>query len=110
MRRVRPGGLMSQPITILVVDDEEESRAFLTSFLEALGYGVEAAPSGPAALARLAQDPPPQAVLMDVVMEEMDGIETLRRYRAHGGTAPVVIVSALDQPETIVRAMRLGAA
>src|SRR5262249_45497533 len=60
--------------------------------------------------ARLEDCSSAQAVLLDVVMEGMDGIETLRRYRAAGGQRPVVIVSALDQPETIVQAMRLGAA
>jgi two-component system response regulator AtoC len=101
---------MSNPLTVLVVDDQEESRAFLVSFVEALGYGVEALDGGPAALERLAHDPAPSAVLLDVVMEGMDGIETLRRYRAAGGSCPVIIVSALDQPDTIVQAMRLGAA
>jgi two-component system response regulator AtoC len=101
---------MSNRVTILVVDDEDESRAFLISFLEALGYAVEWVSGGTAALERLSRGPQPHAVLLDVVMADMDGIETLRRYRATGGTCPAVIVSALDQPDTIVQAMRLGAA
>src|SRR5215471_7267993 len=101
---------MSNGVNILVVDDQEDSRTFLVSFLETLGYVVEAVASGPEALERLNEGEPPDAVLLDVVMDGMDGIETLRRYRASGGSSPVVIVSALDQPDTIVQAMRLGAA
>jgi two-component system response regulator AtoC len=101
---------MSNGVNILVVDDQEDSRTFLVSFLEALGYVVESVASGPEALERLNEGEPPDAVLLDVVMDGMDGIETLRRYRAAGGGCPVVIVSALDQPDTIVQAMRLGAA
>src|SRR5215471_6649038 len=101
---------MSNGVNILVVDDQEDSRTFLVSFLETLGYVVEAVASGPEALERLNEGEAPDAVLLDVVMDGMDGIETLRRYRAAGGNCPVVIVSALDQPDTIVQAMRLGAA
>jgi two-component system response regulator AtoC len=101
---------MSNGVNILVVDDQEDSRSFLVSFLEAIGYSVEAVASGPEALERLNEGEAPHAVLLDVVMDGMDGIETLRRYRASGGNCPVVIVSALDQPDTIVQAMRLGAA
>src|SRR5262245_36042117 len=106
--RGRP--MSATPITILVVDDQADSRSFLATFLETLGYKVETVGSGPDALERLAEGPAPDAVLLDVVMEHMDGIETLRRYRATGGSSPVIIVSALDQPDTIVQAMRLGAA
>ena len=42
-------------------------------------------------------------------MPELDGVETLRRYRAGGGKAPVVMCSALDEADTVVRAMRAGA-
>ena len=48
-------------------------------------------------------------MILDVIMPELDGVETLRRYRAGGGKAPVVMCSALDEADTVVRAMRAGA-
>jgi DNA-binding NtrC family response regulator len=48
-------------------------------------------------------------VILDVIMPELDGVETLRRYRAGGGKAAVVMCSALDEADTVVRAMRAGA-
>src|SRR5688500_17026298 len=97
------------PIHVLTVDDDEASRGIGTAFLEALGYRVEAVASGEAALERLTQQPLPDVVLLDVLMPVTDGIETLRRYRAGGGTVPIVMVSALDEADVVIQAMRLGA-
>ncbi|HZR09917.1 MAG TPA: sigma-54 dependent transcriptional regulator, partial [Myxococcales bacterium] len=52
---------------------------------------------------------PPQAVLLDLRMPVLDGFEVLARYRADGGTAPVIALSAMDEKEAVVKAMRLGA-
>src|SRR5205814_2082497 len=52
---------------------------------------------------------PPQAVLLDLRMPILDGFEVLRRYRAEGGTAPVIALSAMDEKEAVGKAMRLGA-
>src|SRR5205085_368206 len=52
---------------------------------------------------------PPQAVLLDLRMPGIDGFEVLRRYRAQGGLAPVIALSAMDDKESVVKAMRLGA-
>ncbi|MFH0902870.1 MAG: sigma 54-interacting transcriptional regulator [Pseudomonadota bacterium] len=97
------------PIHVLAVDDDESSREMVVAFLEALGFPVEIASSGRAALERLAVEPRPDIVLLDVVMPGMDGIEVLRLYRAAGGAVPVVMVSALDEAETIIKAIRYGA-
>jgi two-component system, NtrC family, response regulator AtoC len=48
-------------------------------------------------------------VLLDVVMPEMSGLEVLRRYRGAGGTAPVIVLSALAGADDAVRAMKMGA-
>jgi two-component system, NtrC family, response regulator AtoC len=100
---------VSESLSILIVDDDPTNLEYLSALVEALGYTSETAGSGRDALARLAQPPRPDLVVVDVVMPELDGVETLRRYRAGGGKAPVVMCSALDESETVVKAMRAGA-
>ena len=100
---------MSDTATVLIVDDDETSREYLSALLDALGFAVEGAPGGREALERLSRQPAPDVVILDVIMPELDGVETLRRYRAGGGKAPVVMCSALDEADTVVRAMRAGA-
>jgi two-component system, NtrC family, response regulator AtoC len=100
---------MSETATVLIVDDDETSREYLSALLDALGFTVEGAAGGREALERLSRQPAPDVVILDVIMPELDGVETLRRYRAGGGKAPVVMCSALDEADTVVRAMRAGA-
>ncbi|HEY1584635.1 MAG TPA: sigma-54 dependent transcriptional regulator, partial [Polyangia bacterium] len=100
---------MSESLSILIVDDDPTNLEYLSALVEALGYTAETASSGREALNRLAQPPRPDLVVVDVVMPELDGVETLRRYRAGGGKAPVVMCSALDESEIVVKAMRAGA-
>jgi two-component system response regulator AtoC len=100
---------VSDALSILIVDDDPTNLEYLSALVEALGYTAETASSGKDALQRLAQPPRPDLVVVDVVMPDLDGIETLRRYRAGGGKAPVVMCSALDESETVVKAMRSGA-
>jgi DNA-binding NtrC family response regulator len=95
-------------IAVLVVDDEESVRTFLSELLGNAGYQVRCASSGPQALEMLAGGSF-DAVLLDVVMPEMSGLEVLRRYRASGGTAPVIVLSALAGADDAVRAMKMGA-
>ena len=82
---------------VLVVDDDESSRGLLQVLLETLDYRVETAATGEAALTRLATEPLPDAVLMDVVMSGLDGLETLRRYRDAGGHDHVVVSTLVPE-------------
>src|SRR5262245_49102870 len=100
---------MSEPNTVLVVDDDPEGREQLMLVLETLGYRAEGAASGEEALARLAHEDGPDAVLLDVMMPDVDGLEILKRYRARGGRAPVIMVSGIDKAGTVMTAIRLGA-
>ena len=78
-----------------MVDNEEADRGLLASVLEPLGFEVRQAASGEAALARLGEEGPPDAVLMDLAMPGLDGWATIRRLREAGlGAAVVAIVSA----------------
>ncbi|HLM43716.1 MAG TPA: response regulator, partial [Myxococcaceae bacterium] len=95
-------------IAVLVVDDEEQVRTFLAELLGSSGYQVRCASSGSQALEMLSGGSF-DVVLMDVMMPELSGLEVLRRYRASGGNAPVIVLSALSGAEDAMRAMKLGA-
>jgi DNA-binding NtrC family response regulator len=95
-------------IAVLVVDDEESVRTFLAELLGNAGYQVRCAGSGAQALEML-EGGSFDAVLLDVVMPEMSGLEVLRHYRAKGGTAPVIVLSALAGADDAVRALKMGA-
>ena len=99
-----------RPNQVLVIDDDEAAREILVELLNGVGYHAFAAPDGKTGLELLAgAAAPPQAVLLDLRMPGLDGFEVLARYRAQGGTAPVIALSAMDEKEAVVRAMRLGA-
>jgi two-component system response regulator AtoC len=95
-------------IAVLVVDDEESVRTFLAELLGNAGYQVRCASSGAQALEML-EGGSFDAVLLDVVMPEMSGLEVLRHYRSSGGSAPVIVLSALAGADDAVRAMKMGA-
>jgi len=100
---------MPESLNVLLVDDDADNREYLGVLLQAIGYAPEAVADGSAALERLARDTPPDVVILDVIMPGIDGLETLRRYRAAGGRVPVVMCSALDESDMVVRCMRAGA-
>jgi CheY-like chemotaxis protein len=81
---------------VLVVDDEPDVRLIARLVLTSAGYEVIEAESGEAALAHLESDRRPDAVLLDVRMQGIDGWETLRRLRKDpsGSDLPVVIFTA----------------
>ena len=98
---------MEQPV-VLVVDDEEAVRDYLVELLGSLGFKARVAERGEQALEMLAAGAF-DAVLLDVMLPELSGLEVLQRYRARGGLAPVIVLSALAGAEDAVRALKLGA-
>jgi DNA-binding NtrC family response regulator len=93
---------------ILIVDDDTALREGLAETLTDLGHRPEQAPDGAAALARLARGGI-DAVLLDLRMPGMDGIEVLRRLRARGDGPPVAVLTAVATAANTIEAMRLGA-
>ena len=67
---------------LLIVDDAEGIRTYLAHLLEVKGFDVDTAEDGRSALALLEGGAAPDAVLLDIMMPGIDGIETLRRIRA----------------------------
>ena len=93
---------------ILIVDDEPGVRTALEGILRDEGFTVASVPSGEDGLAALAQTPA-DAVLLDVWLPGMDGLETLLRLRERRVDAEVVMISGHGTIETAVKATRLGA-
>ena len=94
--------------SILVVDDEEAIVSSLGSILQEEGYEVAVVKSGVEALKIYTVDPP-DLMLLDIWMPEMDGLETLRRVKELVPTAQVMVMSGHGSIETAVKAIKLGA-
>lgn len=99
-----------RPMRILVVDDLDVNRDLLLRRMRRMGHEAGEAENGRAALNKMEQETW-DLVLLDITMPVMDGYETLRHLRAdprHAQT-PVVMVSAIDDTESVVRCLELGA-
>ena len=102
------------PRHILLVDDSKVNRMVAEARLKEAGFEVTSVDCGGAALGLLeSTDPPPKfdAVLLDIMMPEIDGLEVLKRTRKLWNSVqlPILMATAMDQPEDIVEALRLGA-
>jgi len=98
-----------RPGKILVVDDDPEVRMATRDFLSSKGYEVAAAEGGREAI-RLIDASPPDVVLLDVAMPDMDGMETLKRIVATHPAMPVIMVTANADIEITSKVLQLGAA
>jgi CheY-like chemotaxis protein len=98
-----------KPLRVLVVDDELENRQVLRGLLEALGFAVQEAEGGSAAITA-AEAAPPDLVLMDLRMPEMDGIAATRALRERPAFRhlPIVAVTAAAFAEDRERALTVG--
>ena len=92
---------------VLVVDDEAAMRRFLRASLAAAGYVVEEAEDG-AGAPRLAASHPPDAVLLDLGLPDLDGVEVTRRLR-EWSAVPVVVLSARGREADKIEALDAGA-
>jgi adenylate cyclase len=103
---------MSDRGTALVVDDSSVNRLLLVKRLETLGLDVMQAENGAEGLAVLAANPGViDVVLLDVVMPELDGYQTLAAMKADDATRhiPVLVVSSVEELDSVVRCIELGA-
>ena len=102
---------MSNPKAVLVVDDTPANIHVIKGILQS-NYKIKAATSGEKALQIAAKSPPPDLILLDVMMPEMDGYEVCRRLKAEPATAniPVVFVTGHADDEERAKGLALGAA
>ncbi|HUP33598.1 MAG TPA: response regulator transcription factor [Gaiellaceae bacterium] len=94
---------------ILVVDDEPAVRESLRRALQLEGYDVELAADGQEALERVVGADGIDALLLDVSMPRLDGLEACRRLRRAGNTLPVLMLTARDEVEDRVAGLDAGA-
>lgn len=90
---------------ILVVDDDPDIHSLLTSALAREGYEIDSAYDGLQGLARL-ESLPYNLVLTDVCMPGLDGLELLQRIHDRSPETPVLVMTAQNTPETVVRSLR----
>jgi len=94
---------------ILVVDDERAVRESLRRALELEGYEIELAGDGSEALYRLESNEEPDAMILDVLMPGVDGLEVCRRLRGSGSRLPVLMLTARTEVEDRVAGLDAGA-
>jgi len=95
--------------SIVIVDDLPDNLRLLTAILTESGYKVRPAPNGNRALATICKDPP-DLILLDIMMPEMDGYEVCRQLKADQRTrdVPVIFLSALNEVFDKIKAFKAG--
>src|SRR5258708_1123952 len=94
---------------VLVVDDEPSIRKYLQTLLEVDGFDVEAVSSGKDALEKVNKGERPDFIILDVLMPEMNGIETLKELMQADRSLNVIMLSCSNEVGTVVEAIRIGA-
>lgn len=99
-----------QDINILVVDDAPRNALILQTILEDIGYSVKSVNNGLQALEAV-EESPPDIILLDVTMPEMDGFETCKHLKRKPTTQdiPVIFVTSRSETESIVKGFEVGA-
>ncbi|MFA7348960.1 MAG: sigma-54 dependent transcriptional regulator [Desulfurivibrionaceae bacterium] len=98
----------NRPVSILVVDDDKTHRIMLKTMLKQWGWQIEEADDGTTAIEAVHRTPF-DAILMDVRMTKLDGMEALRRIHAYNPAIPVIIMTAYSSVDAAVEAIKIGA-
>lgn len=93
---------------VLVVDDQPQIVKLVETFLTQKGFSVKTAISGKEAL-EICNSWRPQIILLDIIMPEMDGFETLLKIQEWNVNVSVIMVTSLDDLESGKKALQLGA-
>lgn len=95
-------------IDLLVIEDDELVRSGLVSGLGSLGFAPRVAPSGNQGLEEVERSAP-DIVLLDIFMDDLDGIQVLKHIRDRHARLPVVLLTGYGSMTTAIEAIRLGA-
>jgi two-component system response regulator AtoC len=101
---------MDDPARILVVDDDQSSRELLARILTSAGHRVTALSDGREAVATLDAGDPPDLVVSDIRMAEVDGLQVIDAFRERAPETPVILVTAFGNIDGALEAIRRGAA
>jgi len=96
------------PLHVLIVDDEPAIRRFLRTSLGSEGYQIAEAENGQSAL-DLLQRSPPDLLVLDLGLPDIDGFEVIQRLREKGSALPIVVLSSRTDEAGKVKALDLGA-
>src|SRR6202161_420278 len=94
---------------ILIVDDEPSIRKYLQTLLEVDGFDVSAVTNGKDAVDTVTRGDKPDFIILDVLMPEMNGLETLRALMQVDRSLNIIMLSCSNEVGTVVEAIRLGA-
>src|SRR5215472_16023583 len=100
---------MAEKEKILVVDDEPSIRKYLQTLLEVDGFDVETVSSGKEAINQVKKGQRPDFIILDVLMPEMNGIDTLKELMEIDRSLNVIMLSCSNEVGTVVEAIRIGA-
>lgn len=94
---------------VTVVDDSQDTLNILEAVLRKAGYRVQVIQNGAEAFAKI-KEAPPDLILLDIMMPEVDGFEVCRRVKADAGLRriPIFMISAKDDPLDREQSFRLG--
>mgnify|MGYP001818498228 CR=1 FL=1 len=106
--RAEPGHMSDLPLTILVVDDQEDVVEVIRRGLVQAGHRVTAAFSGEQGLERASTDSF-DAIVLDVMLPGMSGFEVARELRDRGVTTPILMLTARDDEDDVIQGLRQGA-
>jgi two-component system response regulator MprA len=96
-------------VLVLVVDDDPAIRRALERALSAEGYGVALAEDGEQALERVAFEPEPDVILLDLGLPDMDGVRIVEQLRADGNEIPILVLTARQALTDRVAGLDAGA-
>ena len=98
---------MTQPHTVLVVEDETSIASFVAAYLKNSGYAVRTASTAQSALAELASEPP-AIIVLDLNLPDGDGVELCRHIRK-GSDVPILMLTARDEDVDKIIGLEVGA-
>src|SRR5213593_5007986 len=95
--------------SVLLVDDDQSFRTYMTLMLRAREYAADALENGDQLINRLLSGDLPSVILLDLMLADGDGIDIIGKMRKMGIDVPVIMLSGAAHVRTVVKAMKLGA-